>query len=221
MVFGWVVAVGFADLGKRRRVAVFRAGSACKPSRSCRWGSLVLKVAHLNARSSPPALAAGIAIAEPCALMLECEWGTEENSRRPRGEAVSGEALAGGVARSGRHFFAVVPYSALIALKSVGYSLEKEVLLSSKIEYDIPRKQSIPTSNKEDRPWSHMEPKSPRRIARVSSTNACRGCSPPSAQSRFAVPSGAASPGRRWRSARASCILTTQTSRRWPRPTPR
>lgn len=30
--------------------------------------------------------------------MLEREWGTEENSRRPRGEIVLGEALADGVA---------------------------------------------------------------------------------------------------------------------------
>ena len=41
-------------------------------------------------------LVAGIAITEPCALILEREWGTEENSRRPRGEVALGEALVGG-----------------------------------------------------------------------------------------------------------------------------
>lgn len=33
--------------------------------------------------------------------MLEREWGTEENSRRPRGEVVLGEALVGGGASVG------------------------------------------------------------------------------------------------------------------------
>lgn len=72
--------------------------------------------------------------------MLEREWRTEENSRRPRGEAVLSEALVGGVARLSRHSYAVVPYLTLIPLRAAGYSFENEVSLSSKIEYDNPRK---------------------------------------------------------------------------------
>lgn len=39
-------AVSFSDLGKRRRWVAFRADSACETARSCKWGSLALKVAH-------------------------------------------------------------------------------------------------------------------------------------------------------------------------------
>lgn len=52
LLFGFrrgLFAVGFADLGKRRRIVAFRAGSACETARSCKWGSLALKVAHLDA----------------------------------------------------------------------------------------------------------------------------------------------------------------------------
>lgn len=46
--------VGFAALGKRRRVVVFRAGSVCETVQKLRGrGSLVLKMAHPNTRSSP------------------------------------------------------------------------------------------------------------------------------------------------------------------------
>ena len=79
-------------------------------------------------------------ITELCALALEREWGTEENSRRPRGEAVLGEALVGGAARLSRRSYAVAPDLTLIPLRFAGYSFENEVSLSSKIEYDNPRK---------------------------------------------------------------------------------
>lgn len=59
--------------------------------------------------------------------MLEREWRTEENSRRPRGEAVLGESLVGGAARLSRRSYAVAPYLTLIPLKAAGYSFENEV----------------------------------------------------------------------------------------------
>ena len=67
----------------------------------------------------------------------------DEGQKRIRGglgEKSSWVRRSQTVSRSSRHFFAAVSYSALIALKSIGYSLENEVLISSKIEYDIPRK---------------------------------------------------------------------------------
>lgn len=66
--------------------------------------------------------------------------GGQKRIRGGLGEKSSWVRRSQTVSRSSRHFFAVVSYSALIALKSIGYSLENEVLISSKIEFDIPRK---------------------------------------------------------------------------------
>lgn len=66
--------------------------------------------------------------------------GGQKRIRGGLGEKSSWVRRSQTVSRSSRHFFAVVSYSDLIALKSIGYSLENEVLISSKIEYDIPRK---------------------------------------------------------------------------------
>ena len=41
-------AVGFSDLGKRLRCTAFRPIRPAKPPRSCKQGSLVLRVAYLN-----------------------------------------------------------------------------------------------------------------------------------------------------------------------------
>ena len=91
--------------------------------------------------------------------------------------------------------------------------LENRVQYSSKIKYGH-LKQGVS-------PMVAYGTEKLKTYRRASSTSACRGCSPPSVRLRFGEPSGAASPGRPWRSVRASYTWTTQTSRRWSRPTPR